>query len=73
MESSGLAEALPAVAAASEPLRAFGAFGVEIEYAIVDAASLDVKPIADRVLQQLAASKEVPSEVARGRDRKSVV
>ena len=65
MESSGLIEAPPA-AAPTSALHAFSAFGVEIEYMIVDAASLDVKPSADRVLQRLAGSAHVPAEVARG-------
>lgn len=42
----------------------FAACGVEIEYMIVDAASLDVRPLADRVLAFEAG--EVTNEVARG-------
>jgi gamma-glutamyl:cysteine ligase YbdK (ATP-grasp superfamily) len=34
----------------SRPLHLFDAFGIELEYMIVDAASLDVRPISDRVL-----------------------
>ncbi len=34
-----------------QPLSLFSAFGIELEYMLVDAQSLDVRPIADRVLQ----------------------
>lgn len=36
------------------PLRLFEGYGVELEYMIVDAATLDVRPIADRVLEAKA-------------------
>jgi len=39
-------------------LSLFEAFGVEIEYMIVDAATLDVRPIADRLLRAVAAMPE---------------
>lgn len=39
---------------ASLPLHLFEGYGVELEYVLVDRQSLDVMPIADRVLQQLA-------------------
>lgn len=42
----------------------FEAFGVELEYMIVDRDSLDVRPIADEVLK--AAAGEIVSEVDRG-------
>ena len=42
----------------------FEAFGVELEYMIVDRNSLDVRPIADEVLR--AAAGEIVSEVDRG-------
>src|SRR6056297_799988 len=32
----------------------FEAFGVELEYVLVDAESLDVRPVADRLLKRLA-------------------
>ena len=40
------------------PLSLFSAFGIELEYMLVDAQSLDVRPIADQVLQ-LEAGKLV--------------
>jgi carboxylate-amine ligase len=39
----------------SEPFALWEAVGVEIEYAIVDAATLDVKPVADRLLAEARA------------------
>ncbi len=45
---------------ARQPLHLFEGFGVEIEYMIVDKASLDVRPIADLVLE--AAAGEIVSE-----------
>jgi gamma-glutamyl:cysteine ligase YbdK (ATP-grasp superfamily) len=42
----------------------FEAVGVELEYAIVDAATLDVRPLADRVL--VGASGRPVSELERG-------
>lgn len=42
----------------SSPLSLFSAFGIELEYMIVDAQSLDVRPIADQVMQ-LEAGKQV--------------
>jgi glutamate---cysteine ligase / carboxylate-amine ligase len=46
------------------PLHLFEAFGVEIEYMIVDARTLDVRPITDRVLQAVAG--EIVSDVEDG-------
>ena len=46
------------------PLHLFEAFGVEIEYMIVDARTLDVRPITDRVLQAVAG--EIVSDVEMG-------
>jgi len=46
------------------PLHLFQGYGVELEYAIVDSGSLDVLPIADRVLESLAG--EPADEVAAG-------
>ncbi len=43
---------------------AFEAFGVEIEYMIVDARTLDVRPITDRVLEAVAG--EITSDVEAG-------
>lgn len=48
----------------SRPLHLFEAFGIEIEYAIVDAATLDVRPIADRLMEAVAG--EAVSEIERG-------
>ena len=45
-------------------LRLFEAVGVELEYAIVDAESLAVRPIADRLLE--AAAGRIASETLRG-------
>jgi len=39
------------------PLHAFAAFGIEIEYAIVDRDSLDVRAIADRLLADVAGAE----------------
>ena len=38
---------------ATPQLQWFEAFGIELEYMIVDRATLDVKPLADRLLRQL--------------------
>ena len=46
------------------PLHLFEGFGIEIEYMIVDAASLDVRPIADKLL--LAVGADQDAEVERG-------
>ncbi len=46
------------------PLHLFEAFGVEIEYMIVDARTLDVRPITDRVLKFIAG--EIVSDVEMG-------
>jgi len=48
-----------------EPLALWEGFGVEIEYAIVDAASLDVRAVADRLLAAVSG-EEGASEVERG-------
>ncbi len=47
------------------PLALFEGFGVELEYMIVDRETLDVLPVADRVLREVAG--EVVNEVERGR------
>ena len=39
------------------PLQAFAAYGIEIEYAIVDRDTLDVRPIADRLLADVAGAE----------------
>lgn len=44
-------------------LRLFQAFGVELEYMIVDARSLDVRPIADELLRDGAGATEYVDEV----------
>jgi len=49
---------------ASTRLRLFEGFGIEIEYMIVDAESLEVRPIADELLKQVAGAYEM--EVDRG-------
>ncbi len=45
----------------SQPLSLFSAFGIELEYMLVDAQSLDVRPISDQVLQLEAG--EIVSDV----------
>jgi glutamate---cysteine ligase / carboxylate-amine ligase len=47
-----------------ESLHLFQAFGVELEYMIVDAKSLDVRPITDRVLEAVAG--EITSDFDAG-------
>ena len=46
------------------PLHLFDAFGVELEYMIVDAETLDVRPIADELFRSVAG--EYVSDVERG-------
>ncbi|MBL8851852.1 MAG: hypothetical protein JNG89_19425, partial [Planctomycetaceae bacterium] len=46
------------------PLHLFDAFGIELEYMIVDAATLDVRPIADELFKAVAG--EYVSDVERG-------
>jgi len=46
------------------PFHLFDAFGVELEYMIVDAHTLDVRPITDRVLQAVAG--EITSDFEAG-------
>ena len=48
----------------SDRLGIFEAFGVEVEYAIVDADTLDVSPVADRLIEAVAG--EPVSEIERG-------
>ncbi len=45
-------------------LRLWQGYGIELEYMIVDAATLDVKPISDQLLA--ATAGEITSEVERG-------
>lgn len=47
-------------------LRLFQAVGVELEYMIVDAQSLDVRPIADELLRDAAGGSEYVGEVQAG-------
>jgi carboxylate-amine ligase len=46
------------------PLHLFDAFGIELEYMIVDAETLDVRPIADELFRSVAG--EYVSDVERG-------
>ncbi|MBI2825737.1 MAG: glutamate--cysteine ligase [Planctomycetia bacterium] len=48
------------------PLRLFTAYGVELEYMIVDRESLDVRPIADELLRDAAGTHEFVGEVDAG-------
>jgi len=49
----------------SQTLRLFEAFGIEMEYMIVDRESLQVRPICDEVIQVL--SGEITNEISLGR------
>ncbi|MDH5672233.1 MAG: glutamate-cysteine ligase family protein [Myxococcales bacterium] len=49
---------------ADQPLHLFSAFGIELEYMIVDAGTLSVKPIADELLKLVGGGYEM--EVERG-------
>ncbi len=49
----------------SQTLRLFEAFGIEMEYMIVDRESLQVRPICDEVIQVL--SGEITNEISMGR------
>ncbi|HWN71850.1 MAG TPA: glutamate-cysteine ligase family protein [Haliangium sp.] len=48
------------------PLRLFEAHGIEIEYIIVDAETLSVRPIADELLRAVGGGHEVEVEVDLG-------
>jgi len=52
------------MAASADPLGLFEGYGVEIEYMIVDAHTLDVRPIADRLIE--AEHGAIENEIARG-------
>src|SRR5690606_13107492 len=47
-----------------QPLGLFAAYGVELEYMIVDRSSLSVRPVADKLLQSMAG--EIVSDVELG-------
>lgn len=47
-------------------LHLFQAYGVELEHMIVDAETLDVKPVADRLLAAVSDGNEPEAEVERG-------
>jgi gamma-glutamyl:cysteine ligase YbdK (ATP-grasp superfamily) len=49
----------------TQPLGLFSAFGVELEYMIVDARTLDVRPIADDLLRSVSATGLPECEVER--------
>lgn len=53
-----------ALESAPDPLPAFAAFGIELEYAIVDRASLDVRPLAPALLARQAGRPS--NDVVRG-------
>lgn len=48
---------------ASQPLRLFQGFGIELEYMLVDDETLDVKPIADLLLRDASGGSEWVSDV----------
>jgi len=50
--------------AAAKPLRLFEAYGIEVEYMLVDAETLDVAPSADELFE--AAAGEVTDELENG-------
>lgn len=52
------------------PLHLFQAFGVELEYMIVDAQTLDVRPLTDRLLASVRSGSDpaFPDEVERAHD-----
>jgi hypothetical protein len=52
------------VAGEERILGLFEGFGIELEYMIVDAGTLDVRPIADRLIE--AEYGSVRSEIERG-------
>jgi gamma-glutamyl:cysteine ligase YbdK (ATP-grasp superfamily) len=54
----------PPDGAPARPLRLFEAFGLEVEYMLVDGESLDVAPAADQLLE--AAAGELTDEFANG-------
>src|SRR5262249_4163040 len=62
-ETVGLAER-PARKSGNVPIPAFSGYGIELEYAIVDRESLDVHPVADRLLATMAG--RATSDVVRG-------
>lgn len=47
----------------SNPIGLFGAFGVELEYMIVDADTLDVRPVADELFRAVTKGAEDVGEV----------
>src|SRR5688572_29477868 len=47
-------------------LRAFEACGLELEYALVDRASLDIAPLADQVLQRGSGADHPVNDWSRG-------
>jgi len=52
------------VAVSTAPLHLFDAYGIELEYMIVDAQTLDVRPIADELFRSVAG--EYVSDIDRG-------
>jgi carboxylate-amine ligase len=50
----------------TQPLHLFDACGLELEYMLVDRASLDVRPIADRVLQEASGTDKPANDYVRG-------
>src|SRR5688572_311930 len=57
---------VPGVHAADNPLAAFQGCGIELEYALVDRASIDVRPIADSALREAADAQAPVTEARRG-------
>lgn len=47
----------------SNPIGLFGAYGVELEYMIVDAQTLDVRPVADELFRAVTRNNEEVGEV----------
>ncbi|HEX9726388.1 MAG TPA: glutamate--cysteine ligase, partial [Vicinamibacteria bacterium] len=51
---------------AAPPLRLFKGYGVELEYILVSADTLDILPVADWLLQEISGSEAVASEDMEG-------
>ncbi|MGZ5115612.1 MAG: carboxylate-amine ligase [Burkholderiales bacterium] len=50
----------------TQPLHLFDACGLELEYMLVDRASLDVRPIADRILQEATGTDKPVNDYVHG-------
>lgn len=64
MNRNDAAGPAPDPAPSPAPYPAFSGYGIEIEYMIVDRESLDIRPLADELLQSLAGA--AAAEIERG-------